>query len=208
MCGQIWMANKREISHPDVDGLKSKIGDVLVGYFHGMHRRIFAMAFDVMCWRFCTDEMCKILKRRKTVVQYMYKPNGSKGFYWVPVLLQRYITFTTRINFILHNKPPGYIKQIQLYGGGCFLRGVSYTGALYGSTLIFLVSARCFVRLTKKNYNCATPCCINFLEKFMQNQNINVQTNATFSIYWHLLVTAKSTKWYNTARYKKRTINP
>ena len=129
-------------------------------------------------------------------------------FYWVPVLLQRYITFTTRINFILHNKPPGYIKQIQLYGGGCFLRGVSYTGALYGSTLIFLVSARCFVRLTKKNYNCATPCCINFLEKFMQNQNINVQTNATFSIYWHLLVTAKSTKWYNTARYKKRTINP
>jgi hypothetical protein len=80
MCGQIWMANKREISHPDVDGLKSKIGDVLVGYFHGMHRRIFAMAFDVMCWRFCTDEMCKILKRRKTVVQYMYKPNGSKGF--------------------------------------------------------------------------------------------------------------------------------
>jgi hypothetical protein len=65
---------------PDVDGLKSKIGDVLVGYFHGMHKRIFAMAFDVMCWRFCTDEMCKILKRRKTVVQYMYKPNGSKGF--------------------------------------------------------------------------------------------------------------------------------
>ena len=38
------------------------------------------MAFDVMCWRFCTDKMCKILKRQKTVVQYMCKPNGSKGF--------------------------------------------------------------------------------------------------------------------------------
>ena len=32
-----------------------------------------------------------------------------------------HITFTTRINCILHNKPPGYIKQIQLYGGGYFL---------------------------------------------------------------------------------------
>lgn len=46
--GQIWMANKREISHPDVYASESKIGWVWVAYFHGMHRRIFAMAFDVM----------------------------------------------------------------------------------------------------------------------------------------------------------------
>jgi hypothetical protein len=46
--GQIWMANKREISHPDVYANESKIGWVWVAYFHGMHRRNFAMAFDVM----------------------------------------------------------------------------------------------------------------------------------------------------------------
>lgn len=45
--GQIWMANKREISHPDVDASKSKIGRMWYAYFHRMHK-VIAMA--ILWW--------------------------------------------------------------------------------------------------------------------------------------------------------------
>ena len=45
--GQIWMANKREISHPDVDASKSKIGWMWCAYFRWVHK-VIAMA--ILWW--------------------------------------------------------------------------------------------------------------------------------------------------------------
>ena len=98
--------------------------------------------------------------------------NGGGVFFCTPRLCRRSVTSSTCTSFIW---------------GGIILQQVVLFATLCIQTLVFLVSARSFVRLTKENYNCATGCCINFLEKFMQ-------TFATIFIYWLFLVTKLGSK--------------
>jgi hypothetical protein len=90
---------------------------------------------------------------------------GRGIFLNAPVQNYHRITPNTHTNSILHNKPPGFIIQIQLYGGGTKYKS-PYSGALLDHTLVFWVSARSFGRPTQENYN--------YLHEFFQFFHSNI----------------------------------
>lgn len=102
--------------------------------------------------------------------------NGGGLFFCTPRLCRRSVTPNTHTNFVLRYIGGGVFFAT----GSAFYYFVHTNSSFFGLNPVFreTILKKTSIRQSE-NYNCATGCCIKFLEKFMQIQTTNGQTKDT-----------------------------